>query len=81
MQAIIRHGLVPAGSAIPGVPPVKIAHRSYLIELDVFCALAQPWDEDLLSRQFETMHAQIDRFFRWTLTESGESEFGLEPKL
>ena len=34
VQAIIRHGLVPAGSAIHGVPPVKIARRSYLIELD-----------------------------------------------
>jgi uncharacterized protein (TIGR04255 family) len=78
VQALVRHGLVPAGSSVPGIPPVQVVQESFLVDLDMFVIAAQAWDVNSLTRQFEALHGQIDRFFRWSLTEPGGEFFGLE---
>jgi uncharacterized protein (TIGR04255 family) len=78
VQAVIRHGLVPGGSALPGIPPVSVDQESYVLDSDVFVVAPQKWNVDTLSEQFSALHGQIDRFFRWTLTATGEEFFGLE---
>jgi len=78
MQALVRHGLVPAGTVIPGAPPVTTGAVSYILDIDVSVEAPQPFSADSLEEQFTELHSQIDRFFRWTLTPNGETHFGLE---
>ena len=78
IRANIQHGLVPAGSGIPGNPPITTSTRSYIISVDVFCEAAQPFHPAGLRNQFEELHSEIDAFFRWSLTEEGEEHFGYE---
>ncbi len=78
IRANVQHGLVPAGSGIPGNPPVTTSERSYIISLDLFCEAAQPFDAAGLRGQFEELHGEIDAFFRWSLTPEGEEHFGYE---
>jgi uncharacterized protein (TIGR04255 family) len=78
VQASVRHGFVPTGSGVPGIPPINIDHDSYLIDLDLFIVAAQRWNVDTFGEQFNALHSQIDRFFRWALAEEGATAFGLE---
>jgi len=78
VQALIRHGLVPSGSIIPGSPPVTTNAISYIVDIDVSVEAPQPFKIDSLNDQFLELHGQIDRFFRWTLAPEGEDHFGLE---
>lgn len=78
VQALVRYGLAPAGSSVPGIPPIQIAQESFLMDLDMFVVVAQAWDVNSLTEQFEALHGQIDRFFRWSLTDTGADHFGLE---
>jgi uncharacterized protein (TIGR04255 family) len=77
VQTAVRQGIAPAGSVIPASPDIQIAIRSFLLDLDASAAGAMPCDQDLLGRHFQTLHAQIDRFFRWSLTPEGENYFEL----
>ena len=77
IQAIVRHGAVPAGTDVPGIPPLQVPEPSYLLDLDVFVTGHQPFDPAELLNQFETFHAQIDRFFYWALTPEGAEHFGI----
>lgn len=76
VQGIIRNGLVPPNTVMPGLPG-PIGEKSYLIDLDLFIQADQPMAEEALGRQFLDLHDQIDRFFRWTLSHAGEEHFGL----
>jgi uncharacterized protein (TIGR04255 family) len=78
LRAHVQHGLVPAGSAVPGVPPVTTDVPSYVLAMDVFCEAPQPFDGDRLDQEFKALHAEIDAFFRWSLTPAGEDHFGYE---
>lgn len=78
LRANVQHGIVPASSAIPGIPPVTTKTASYILSLDLSCESAQPFDSDALRQQFETLHSEIDAFFRWSLTPRGEDYFGYE---
>ncbi|MHB8618238.1 MAG: TIGR04255 family protein [Chloroflexota bacterium] len=78
VQAAVRHGFVPTGTGLPGVPPLTTSVPSYILDLDMFVEAGQVFDAELLTDQFTLLHAQIDRFFRWTLTVHGEEHFGLE---
>jgi len=78
IQATIRHGMVPSGSAVPGIPPITVSSPSYLLDFDLFITAPQPFDVRVLLGQFRTMHRHIDSFFRWTLTDEGAEHFGLE---
>lgn len=78
VQAVVRHGFVPSGSVVPGVPPIALQTPAYFLDLDLFVPAAQPFAAGELTAQFQSLHAQIDKFFRWTLTDAGEAHFGYE---
>lgn len=76
VRANVQHGLVPAGSGIPGIPPITTSEPSYIVSLDLYCEVAQPFDPAGLRQQFEELHSEIDALFRWSLTREGEEHFG-----
>jgi uncharacterized protein (TIGR04255 family) len=78
IQAIIRHGYIPANAMVPGVLPEQTANPAFLLDVDLFVEGHQPFHPDELSRQVTILHDQIDRFFRWALASEGEEYFGLE---
>lgn len=78
IQAIVRHGVIPANTIVPGAVPVQPQRPAYLIDLDVFVEAPQPFDPTELSRQVTVFHDQIDRFFYWAMTDEGAAYFGCE---
>jgi uncharacterized protein (TIGR04255 family) len=78
IQAIVRHGLVPANTMVPGVLPTQPQGPAYLLDIDLFVEAPQPFDPSELSRQLTMLHDQIDRFFFWALAEDGATYFGRE---
>lgn len=78
IQAIVRHGLIPANTMVPGVLPRQPQSPAYLLDIDLFVDGAQPFDIDELSRQVTMLHDQIDRFFFWAIAPEGRAYFGLE---
>lgn len=77
LRGTVSHGLVPAGSGIPGIPPVTTRAPSYILDLDLYLQAPQPLDPGALRIQFDALHSEIDAFFRWSLTRAGEEHFGL----
>ncbi len=77
IQATVRHGAVPAGTDVPGIPPLQVPDPSYLLDLDVYVTGHQPFDPAEILKQFEMFRAQIDRFFYWALTPEGAEHFGI----
>lgn len=77
VQGIIRHGIAPAGSGVPGLE-TQLERDSFLLDLDLFVLGAQPFQPSALHEQFAILHSQIDRFFRWSLTDEGAEHFQLE---
>lgn len=75
---LVRHGFVGPSTAIPGVPPIVTTQSAYLLDVDLFVAGPQRYDVDGLVSQFLALHSQIDRFFKWTLSEEGREYFGYE---
>lgn len=75
---LVRHGLVGAKTSLPGVPTIETQEPSFVLDLDVFVAVPQRFDVDSLVTQFLALHGQIDRFFKWTLTDDGRAYFGYE---
>jgi uncharacterized protein (TIGR04255 family) len=78
IQAIVRHGLVPANTMVPGVLPMEPRGPAYLLDIDIFIDGPQPFEPEELSRQLTMLHDQIDRFFYWALADEGEAYFGRE---
>lgn len=78
IQAIIRHGYIPANTMIPGALPSPPPGPAFLIDIDLFVDAPQPFDPDKLSRQLTMLHDQIDRFFYWALAPEGVTYFGRE---
>jgi uncharacterized protein (TIGR04255 family) len=78
VQAIIRHGFAPRGSDLPGVPPIKLGSDAFFLDLDLFSNGQQAFDAAPIAAQFRKLHAEIDRFFYWALTDDGRDYFGLE---
>jgi uncharacterized protein (TIGR04255 family) len=78
VQAIVRHGLVPANTMVPGVLPMQPRGPAFLLDIDIFTEGPQPFDPEELSRQFTMLHTQIDRFFFWALASEGAAYFGRE---
>lgn len=77
VQGLFRHGFVPSGSVVPGVAIEPLSTDGYVLDFDVFIAVPQPFEPSSLMRQLVELHSQIDRFFRWTLTDEGADNFGL----
>ena len=78
IQAIVRHGLIPANTMVPGVLPAQPRSPAFLLDVDLFVDAPQPFDPDELSRQVTMLHDQIDRFFFWAVAPEGATYFGLE---
>lgn len=78
IQAVIRHGIAPAKSLMPGIPPILLDDRSFFLDVDLFIAASQEFEVNQIIRQLQAMHSQTDRFFRWALTREGEKYFALE---
>jgi uncharacterized protein (TIGR04255 family) len=79
VQGIVRHGYIPANTMVPGlVRPTPIETPAFLQDIDLFIEGHQPFDSDELARQVTLLHDQVDRFFRWSLTDTGAEYFGLE---
>jgi uncharacterized protein (TIGR04255 family) len=78
VMAIVRHGLVPANTIVPGVLPVQPRGPAYLLDIDIFTQGSQRFVPEELSRQLTALHGQIDRLFYWALTDEGAAYFGRE---
>jgi uncharacterized protein (TIGR04255 family) len=78
VQAVIRHGLIPANTTIQGAAPIQLQRPAYIIDIDVFEEAPQRYDPKELSRQVTLFHDQIDRFFFWAMTDEGANYFGKE---
>lgn len=80
VTGLVRHGLVPPGTAMPFEPlsqPLTLDSKTFLIDLDLFVEGHQPFVAEGLVSQFRALHSQIDSFFRWSLTPEGEEHFGV----
>lgn len=80
VNGVVRHGLLPAGTAIPvaTVTPLQpLSVPSFILDIDIFSTGPQPFDATNLARQFRAFHSEIDRFFRWSLAPEGEARFGV----
>ena len=78
IQAVIRHGYIPAKSMLPGVMKSPSESPAYLLDMDIFVDAPQPFDVDEMSRQLTMLHHQVDRFFYWSLAPAGAAHFELE---
>ena len=78
IQAIVRHGYVPPNAVVPGVLPAPLERAAFLLDVDLFVEGPQAFDATELTRQLGMFHDQTDRFFRWSLSSTGEEYFGLE---
>jgi uncharacterized protein (TIGR04255 family) len=77
VTGVIRHGVVPPGSVMQGVPPRPIDHRAFLFDMDAFVQTVQPFDPGL-SEQFIALHDEIENVFHWAVTDAGRDRFGYE---
>lgn len=78
IEGIIRHGVVPGGSLMQGIPPRPITQRSFILDMDTFVAAPEPFDPPRLADQFAQLHAGIESVFHWAVTEAGKEHFGYE---
>lgn len=78
VEGILRHGVVPAGSTLAGVPPRAVQQRTFVFDMDTFVAAPQPFDPASLADQFRAFHAEIEKVFHWAVTDQGRVRFGYE---
>ncbi len=78
IQAIVRHGLIPGNTMVPGVLPMEPRGPAFLLDIDIFTDGPQPFEPGELTRQLTVLHGQIDRFFYWALSEDGAEYFERE---
>lgn len=76
VEGVIRHGVVPPGSVIQGVPPRPVPTPSFLFDMDIFTATPEPFEPARLAEQFTTLHAELEKIFHWSITEDGRKHFG-----
>lgn len=78
MLGVIRHGVVPPGSVVQGVPPRPIDHRAFLLDMDTYLQSPQPFEPERLTEQYMTLHNEIEKVFHWAVTDAGREQFGYE---
>lgn len=76
IQGVVRHGVAPLGSTVPGIPPITVEEDSYFLDIDLFISTQQEFSIRNILDQFRSLHNHIDDFFRWTLTDAGLAQFG-----
>jgi uncharacterized protein (TIGR04255 family) len=78
VEGILRHGVVPAGSVLAGVPPRPVQQRTFVFDMDTFVTAPQPFAPEALSDQFLALHTEIEKVFHWAVTDQGKVRFGYE---
>jgi uncharacterized protein (TIGR04255 family) len=78
VEGILRHGVVPAGSVLLGLPPRAIEQRAFVFDMDASVTSPQPFDDEVLPEQYRALHAQIEKAFHWAVTDEGRVRFGYE---
>ncbi len=78
VKAIIRHGLIPAKTEIPGIAFQPASNSAFLLDIDLIVEGTQNFDTEYLTEQLTGLHDEIDRFFYWCLTEDGKRQFGFK---
>jgi uncharacterized protein (TIGR04255 family) len=78
VQAVIRHGIAPENSIVPGIPPIQLPNRAFFLDIDMFIAANQEFNTSEITGQLRTMHSQIAKFFHWSLTDEGKNHFSLK---
>jgi uncharacterized protein (TIGR04255 family) len=78
VQAVIRHGIAPENSIVPGIPPIQLPNRAFFLDIDMFIAANQEFHTSEITGQLRTMHSQIAKFFHWSLTDEGKNHFSLK---
>lgn len=78
VEGILRHGVVPGGSLLVGVPPRSVEHLAFVFDMDLFIAAPQPFDPDSLPEQLRALHADIEKVFHWAVTDHGKDRFGYQ---
>lgn len=78
VRAVVRHGYVPAGTTLPGMPEILLDDAAYVLDLDLFVEETQRLDPPLVAAQVAALHGEIDRFFWWAVTDAGRQHFGFE---
>jgi uncharacterized protein (TIGR04255 family) len=78
MLGVIRHGVVPPGSVMQGVPPRVIDQRAFLLDMDTYVQSPQPFEPERLAEQYLTLHGEIEKVFHWAVTDAGRERFGYE---
>src|SRR5664280_1580260 len=59
VEGILRHGVVPAGSVLAGVPPRPVQQRTFVFDMDTFVTAPQPFDSEALADQFLALHTAV----------------------
>lgn len=75
IEGILRHGVVPAGSVVAGVPPRPLDSASLVLDIDMFIAAPQKFIPKTLAEQYSQLHSDIEKVFYWSVTEKGRVEF------
>ena len=79
IEGMLRHGVVPAGSVLVGLPPRPIEQRAFVFDMDTSVTSPQPFDAEILAEQYRALHAGIEKVFHWAVTAEGKARFGYEP--
>lgn len=75
---VIRHGVVPPGSIMKGMPPRPVEQRAFLFDMDTSVQTPQPFDAQRLAEQYVTLHNEIEKVFHWAVTDAGRERFGYQ---
>lgn len=78
IEGVIRHGVVPPGSVIQGVPPRPVPTPSFLFDMDIYTAKPEPFETRRLAEQFTALHRELEKVFYWSVTDNGREHFGYE---
>jgi uncharacterized protein (TIGR04255 family) len=78
IEGVMRHGVVPSGSLMQGIPPRPIPQRSFILDVDTFVAAPEPFEPKRLAGQFSDLHSHVDKVFHWAVTAAGCKQFGYE---
>ncbi len=80
----VRHGFFPDGSTVqppPGKPPPS--GPFYLLDFDAWRAFSAPAflkvDPDVIGEYVERYHDEIEKIFRWSITEEFTESLGVRP--
>jgi len=79
VDGVLRHGVVPEGSTLAGVPPRPVPNRTFVFDMDTSVATPQPFAAGTLADQFRVLHGEIEKVFHWAVTDQGRARFGYEP--